>query len=73
MATTDPGLANAPLRDTKFAAEWLGITERALQQLRYLGTGPKFTRVGSRGVRYRMQDLIEYAESNLCTQTGDHG
>lgn len=59
------------LMTRKQAAAWLGITERALGQLNYLGTGPRFVVIGSRTVRYRPADLSAYVEQNLRTKTGD--
>lgn len=53
------------------AAEYLGITARALQQLNYLGTGPTFVIVGTRTVRYRLQDLDQYIANRTYTRSGD--
>lgn len=53
------------------AAEYLGITPRALQQLNYLGTGPTFVIVGTRTVRYRLADLDQYIEDRTYTRSGD--
>lgn len=54
----------------KDAAEWLGISVPALAQLAYKGTGPKYIVIGTRTVRYRMSDLVEYVEANVRTQSG---
>lgn len=70
MTTHNQEIAFSPLMNREEAANWLGITEKALGQLNYLGTGPKYVVVGSRSVRYRLKDLIEYAEANTRTQSG---
>lgn len=68
---TAPETATAPaLLKRKDAAAWLGITTSALAQLAYRGTGPKYVIIGTRTVRYRMSDLVEYVESNIHTQSG---
>lgn len=70
MSNEEKEITFSPLMNREEAAKWLGITERALGQLNYLGTGPKFVVVGSRSVRYRLKDLIEYAETNTRIRSG---
>ena len=53
----------------KVAAKFLGYSNRALQNWRVRGGGPKFVRVSSRSVRYRRRDLIGWAEARLVTST----
>lgn len=55
------------------AAERLGFTPRFLQNRRYRGDGPAFVRVSARAVRYRPEDLEEWAEDRLRTSTSDAG
>jgi len=51
------------------AARFLGFTPRALQAWRMNGRGPQFVRISSRAVRYRHQDLVEWAENHLRSST----
>lgn len=44
-------------------AEYLHTTEGRLAQMRYLGTGPKYVKVGRR-VLYRWTDIEEYLHAN---------
>ena len=71
---------NAPLRDEdhydrlineKEAADYLGYTDRALQNWRLRGGGPLFVRVSKRSIRYRRRDLIAWAEAKLVKSTSD--
>jgi len=57
------------LLDESAAAEFLGYTQRALQNWRVRGGGPRFVKVSSRSIRYRRRDLIAWAERRLCTST----
>lgn len=54
----------------KQVAAALHMSEEALAQLRYRGTGPKFIRVGARKVLYRWSDVNAYLDANTTTQTG---
>lgn len=51
------------------AARFLSLTSRTLQAWRQRGGGPVFCRISSRCVRYRLRDLIAFAESRLRTST----
>jgi len=51
------------------AADFLGYSVRALQNWRVRGGGPRFVRVSARSVRYRLTDLIAWAEARLCDNT----
>lgn len=53
-----------PLAEPAEVATFLGVPPRTLGQWRYLGTGPRFVRVG-RFVRYRWSDV----EAWLANQT----
>lgn len=54
----------------KQVAAALHMSEEALAQLRYRGTGPRFIRVGARKVLYRWSDVNAYLDANTATQTG---
>jgi predicted DNA-binding transcriptional regulator AlpA len=53
------------------AADFLGVTTRALQKWRATGSGPRFVRISSRCVRYRRRDLISWAEARLKSSTSE--
>ena len=55
------------------AAELIGFTPRFLQERRFRGGGPRFVAVSARAVRYRPQDLEEWAAERLRTSTSDPG
>ena len=55
----------------RLAADFLGVTPRALQKWRMTGAGPKFVRISSRCVRYRRRDLVEWAQAHLKTSTSE--
>ena len=57
--------AEPKLHRTKKAAEILGLEERTLDKWRLLGKGPKFVRVGTRAIRYRHEDLVNFIESGV--------
>ncbi|UKA59199.1 helix-turn-helix transcriptional regulator [Arthrobacter sp. FW306-2-2C-D06B] len=50
-------------------ADWLGVTPGALAQMRYLGKGPKFIKLGGRSVRYRVSDVNEWLDAQTRQQT----
>ncbi|MGG5172685.1 helix-turn-helix transcriptional regulator [Pseudarthrobacter sp. J1738] len=52
-------------------AEWLGITPGALAQMRYLGKGPRFVKIGGRSIRYMESDLMSWIEAQTRQQTGE--
>jgi predicted DNA-binding transcriptional regulator AlpA len=53
------------------AAKCLGYTVRALQNWRVRGGGPKFIKVSSRSIRYRIRDLITWIEDRTVSSTSD--
>ena len=53
------------------AGDLLAMTKGALAQMRYLGTGPRFVKLGKRSVRYRHEDLEDWIAQCTRTQTGD--
>ncbi|MEU1761699.1 helix-turn-helix domain-containing protein [Micromonospora sp. NPDC005652] len=50
-----------PLATTEEVADYLGITPRALIQMRYLGKAPKATKVGRR-LRWRWKDIDAFLD-----------
>lgn len=53
----------------KEAAQFLGFTIRFLQARRVRGNGPRFVKISSRAIRYRVSDLKEWVEGKLRTST----
>lgn len=51
-------------------AQVLDTSEAGLAQMRYRGTGPKFTKVGKK-VLYRWSEVRKYLEANTCQRTDD--
>jgi predicted DNA-binding transcriptional regulator AlpA len=63
--TVDP----ESLETEREAADFLGVTTRALQKWRVTGTGPSFVRISGRCVRYRRRDLVAWVEARLRSST----
>jgi len=57
------------LIDEKEAADLLCYSVRALQNWRHRGGGPKFIKVSSRSVRYRVRDIQEWVENKTVSNT----
>ena len=57
------------LLDSDAAAGWLGVTPYTLRRWRSEGRGPGWVRVG-RLARYRLADLVAYAEANAVKPGG---
>jgi predicted DNA-binding transcriptional regulator AlpA len=57
--------------DEKKAAEYLGISHKTLQGYRVKGGGPPFIKVGERSVRYKIADLINWAENRKKKNTSE--
>lgn len=56
--TLEPGC----LVDETTAAQILGTTVSTLRHWRWRGTGPRFTKIGKRLVRYKQADLLAFVE-----------
>ena len=61
------------LLNTKEAALCLGVSEAFLERDRWAGAKVPFIKIGSRAVRYRLQDLERYIESCIRKSTSDTG
>jgi hypothetical protein len=55
------------------AAHALGFTSRFLQNRRHRGDGPRYVRISARAIRYRPEDLAEFAAKLVRTSTSDPG
>jgi hypothetical protein len=60
------------LLNTKETAEILSVSEAFLERDRWAGARIPFIKVGSRTIRYRMQDIEKYLEDNLCYSTSTY-
>ena len=64
-----------PLEDrylsTKRAADFLDLRPRTLESWRYKGEGPAYVSFSRTCVRYRVRDLIAFAEGRKVETTGD--
>ena len=56
----------------KEAAEYLGVTRRALQAWRLSGKGPQFVKISQRCVRYRLREINIWAEQKLRSSTSEN-
>lgn len=53
------------------AAQVLGYSPRTLDDWRFRGGGPRYLKIG-RSIRYRTEDLIDWAESHGQRNTGEN-
>lgn len=53
------------------ASTFLKVTPRTLQAWRYRGGGPRYIKISSRAVRYRVTDLTAWIESKLQGSTSE--
>ncbi len=61
------------LVNEKIAADFLGLTVRAVQAMRQRGDGPRFIRISSRCIRYTRTLLKAYADARMRASTSDSG
>ena len=61
------------LLNTKQAAEYLGVSMAFLERDRWAGARIPFYKVGSRAVRYKMEDLEYYLDGQVRQSTSDQG
>jgi predicted DNA-binding transcriptional regulator AlpA len=61
------------LLNTTQAARYLGLSKAFLERDRWAGAKVPFIKIGSRAVRYRLQDLEKYIESCVRKSTSDTG
>lgn len=58
-AESHPALTSEMLTETE-AAQQLGVSLRTLQRYRVAGTGPEWSRLGPRRIRYAKPDLAAW-------------
>jgi predicted DNA-binding transcriptional regulator AlpA len=61
------------LRTTAEAAKYLALASSTLEKFRIRGAGPKFVRLGSRAIRYRIEDLDLWLARCERRSTSDRG
>ncbi|WP_081659415.1 AlpA family transcriptional regulator [Thioalkalivibrio sp. ALE17] len=59
------------LLNTSQAAQFLGVSKAFLERDRWAGARIPFIRVGSRTVRYRLNDLNDYLERQVRRSTAE--
>ena len=64
--------APSVLRNEVQAAQFLGVSPRALQKWRVTGQGPQFLRLSARCIRYSQSELIRWTESHACHATAQY-
>ena len=58
---------------TKDAADYLKVSSRMLERWRSEGDGPRFHKMGRRGIRYRLCDLNEFLETQASDANENGG
>lgn len=48
----------------------IGTSTAVLANWRYMGTGPRFVKLGGRSVRYRVSDVEAWLDQNTHQQSG---
>ena len=61
----------SPLLTTKQAAEYLGVSAAFLERDRWAGAKISFRRIGTRLVRYHLDDLNRYLDAQLKHSTSE--
>ena len=68
--TTNP---DDPLLSPPETAAYLKLTVLSLQQMRYMGTGPRYSKLTARAIRYRRSDLDEWVTSKTRSSSREVG
>ena len=69
----EEGLMQQSLLTTRQAADYLGVSKAFLERDRWAGARIPFIRIGTRAVRYRLDDLNIYIADHLRHSTSDRG
>lgn len=64
---------NTALLNTEQAANFLGVSKAFLERDRWAGARIPFIKVGSRAVRYTLDDLNNYLSQQRRVSTSDMG
>lgn len=60
------------LMKTPEAAEFLGVSNAFLERDRWAGARIPYVRIGSRSIRYRLEDLEDYIEGKIYRSTSEY-
>lgn len=60
------------LLNTSKAASVLGVSPGSLANQRYQGGGPTYSKLGTKTVRYRYEDLVSFIEQNKFQNTSQY-
>lgn len=63
---------SAQLLNTKQAASYLGVSTSFLEKDRWAGARIPFIRLGSRSIRYRLQDLEQFIARQRMRSTSEY-
>lgn len=61
------------LLNTKQASEILGVSMAFLERDRWAGARIPFIKLGTRAVRYRVEDIEKYLDAQMRVSTSDQG
>lgn len=57
--------------DDRAASELLGLSRSYMRQLRVKGGGPRFSKLSAKAIRYRVADLLSWAEARSVSSTSE--
>jgi predicted DNA-binding transcriptional regulator AlpA len=57
--------------DDRAAGELLGLSRSYMRQMRVKGDGPRFSKLSAKAVRYRVGDLLSWAEARSVSSTSE--
>ena len=66
---TEGIIVASKLLSTKEAAEFLAVSAAFLERDRWAGARIPYLKIGSRAVRYRLEDLEQYLNTRIRTNT----
>jgi hypothetical protein len=61
----------SPFLSVEEAAQWLRLRKRTLDNMRWMGTGPKFRKHGGR-IYYHVDDLKEWSLNSRRQSTSEY-
>lgn len=53
------------------AARILGLSASYLRKIRVIGGGPRYSKISARAVRYKVRDLVAWADSKAKNSTSE--
>lgn len=71
VAPSAAPIASEPLLTPEQAAALLAVTPKQLETMRGAGTGPAYSKIGYKTVRYRSEDITAYVAACRRTSTAD--